>query len=92
MNNPRYTVIIQWSEEDEAYVASLPEWGCKTHGSTYSEAARNAEEALELLIESHDRKTQGELPQPRLFRYPGADVVDLKENATMKVAPVAKPA
>ena len=35
-------------------IASLPEWGefCHTHGDTYAEALKNAEEVLELLIES----------------------------------------
>ena len=86
MNMPRYTVIIQWSEEDRAFVVSLPEWGtgAHTHGSTYEEAAKNAREVLELLIESHDEKGQGPLPKPKKFHYPGADVVDLPEKKTLK--------
>jgi len=49
-----YIIVIQWSEEDECFVVSLPEWGdfCHTHGLTYQEALKNAEEVLELLIES----------------------------------------
>jgi len=79
MSKPKYAVIIQWSEEDQKYVVSLPEWGgCKTHGDTYEEAARNAEEVLELLVESHDESTEGPAPAPRLFHYPGSDVVELE--------------
>ncbi len=63
-----YTIIIQWSEEDNCYVVSLPEWGefCHTHGDTYEEALQNAQEVLELLIESalEDNET---LPKPNLF-------------------------
>src|SRR5438093_7862525 len=34
-----YSMVIQWSDEDEAYIVSLPEFGgCKTHGATYQEA------------------------------------------------------
>ena len=87
---PRYTVIIQWSEEDHAYVVSLPEWGpgAKTHGSTYEEAARNAREVLELLMQSEPGpRAPLALPEPRLFHYPGADVVDLPDNGPA----VAKP-
>jgi len=75
--NLRYTVIIQWSDEDRAYVVSLPEWGpgAKTHGSTYEEAARNAQEVLELLM--HDETV---VPEPQLFRYPGAVAVNLPEE------------
>ncbi|WP_013320245.1 type II toxin-antitoxin system HicB family antitoxin [Gloeothece verrucosa] len=49
-----YTIIIQWSDEDNCYVVSLPEWGqfCHTHGDTYQEALTNAQEVLDLLIES----------------------------------------
>jgi antitoxin HicB len=52
--NSRYTIIIQWSDEDQCYVVSLPEWGefCHTHGDTYAEALANAQEVLEMLIGS----------------------------------------
>ncbi len=77
----RYAVVIQWSEEDQAYVVSLPEWGgCKTHGRTYEEAARHAHEVLELLIETHAAGRKGALPSPKLFHYPGADVVNLPDD------------
>jgi len=66
--NSHYTVIIQWSDEDQCYVVSLPEWGdyCHTHGDTYEEALQNAREVLELLTEStlDEGKT---LPTPQLF-------------------------
>jgi antitoxin HicB len=66
-----YTIIIQWSEVDQCYVVSLPEWGdyCHTHGDTYEEALQNAREVLELLTESaiDDGKS---LPQPQLFGQP----------------------
>ena len=77
---PRYTVIIQWSDEDGCYVVSLPEWGqsCKTHGDTYEEAARNAREVLELLMEPEPAWAPAK-PEPRLFQYPGADVVNLPD-------------
>ena len=33
----KYSIVIQWSDLDEAYIASLPEWGefASTHGETY---------------------------------------------------------
>jgi antitoxin HicB len=65
-----YTIIIQWSDEDQCYVVSLPEWGefCHTHGDT-EEALKNAQEVLELLIES--ALAEGEpLPQPKTFKQP----------------------
>ena len=67
----RYSVIIQWSDEDQAYVVTLPEWGgCHTHGSTYEEAAKNAQEVLEMLIETEQREGN-ELPPAHGFMFPG---------------------
>ncbi|MEH1837353.1 MAG: type II toxin-antitoxin system HicB family antitoxin [Nostoc sp.] len=64
--NSRYTIIIQWSDEDECFVVSLPEWGefCHTHGETYEEAFKNAQEVLEMLIESSLADGQT-LPEPK---------------------------
>lgn len=67
--NSNYTIIIQWSEEDNCFIVSLPEWGeyCHTHGETYRDALKNAEEVLELLIESS--LEEGEpLPAIKTFR------------------------
>lgn len=62
----RYTILIQWSEEDNCFVASLPEWGrfCHNHGDTYEEALNNAQEVLELLIESSEEEGKA-LPEPQ---------------------------
>ncbi|MDJ0658115.1 MAG: type II toxin-antitoxin system HicB family antitoxin [Crocosphaera sp.] len=67
MNN-HYTIIIQWSNEDQCYVVTLPEWGefCHTHGDTYEEALKNAQEVLELLVESALEDNEI-LPKPQLF-------------------------
>src|SRR4051812_1540645 len=66
-----YSVIIQWSPEDRAYVVTLPEWGgCHTHGATYEEAAKNAQEVLEMLVET-EKKDRKALPPAHTFIYPG---------------------
>lgn len=55
-------------DEDHCFVVSLPEWGefCHTHGSTYEEAFKNAQEVLELLVES-TLKNGESLPKPQTF-------------------------
>ena len=60
----RYSILIQWSDEDQCYIVSLPEFGkyARTHGDTYEEAVRNAQEVLELLIEDNNN-----LPQPNIY-------------------------
>jgi len=50
--NSKYAVVIQWSDEDAAFVATVPSLpGCMTHGETYAEAATNADEAITLWLE-----------------------------------------
>lgn len=63
--NFHYTVLIQWSDEDRCFVVSIPEWGecCRTHGDTYEEALKNAQEVLELLIETCPEEGKP-LPEP----------------------------
>jgi antitoxin HicB len=61
-----YSMIIQWSERDQAFLVTVPELpGCKTHGDTYEEALKNALEVIELWIE--DAHAHGEaIPPPRI--------------------------
>ena len=45
----KYEVIIYWSEEDEAFVADVPELpGCSVHGPTQETALGNAQDAIRL--------------------------------------------
>jgi predicted RNase H-like HicB family nuclease len=62
VESAHYSFVIQWSDEDQAYVVSLPEWGdlMHTHGDTYEKALKSAIEVLELLIEG----AQADPPAP----------------------------
>ncbi len=67
----KYTIVIQWSEEDQCYIVLLPEFEdvmqpC-THGDTYEEALKNAQEVLELLIETSLEEGES-LPEPKIFK------------------------
>jgi predicted RNase H-like HicB family nuclease len=65
----RYSMLIQWSAEDEAYVVTFREFpGAHTHGASYEEAVKNGEDVLELLASAY--RTDGKrLPEPADFRY-----------------------
>ncbi len=40
----RYEVIIYWSEEDQSFIAEVPELsGCMADGASYGEALANVE-------------------------------------------------
>jgi predicted RNase H-like HicB family nuclease len=63
-----YSMLIEWSDKDQAYLVTLPEWADRvtmpaTHGHTYSEAVQHGQEVLKMLVDS--AKKSGEpLPQP----------------------------
>ena len=49
----KYEIIIFWSEEDNAYVAEVPELpGCMADGATYQEALVNAGQVIDEWIET----------------------------------------
>ena len=49
----RCETIIYWSEEDQVYLAEVPELpGCIAHGDSYESALANAKEAIQLWIDT----------------------------------------
>ena len=63
----KYRMLIEWSETDQVFVVTLPEFPCnRTHGATYEEAAKNGEEVLDLLIETFQADGRP-LPSPHYF-------------------------
>lgn len=61
----KYEVIIYWSEDDQAYIAEIPELpGCAADGVTYSDALKNVEVIIQEWIET--AKNQGrDIPKPK---------------------------
>lgn len=50
-NLKRYSMNIQWSDADQAYIVTVPELpGCRTHGDTYEEAVKQGQGAIESWI------------------------------------------
>ncbi len=49
----KYEIIIYWSKEDDVFVAEVPELpGCMAHGTTQDKALANANEAIQLWIDT----------------------------------------
>jgi predicted RNase H-like HicB family nuclease len=63
----RYSLVIEWSPEDGAFVVTVPDLpGCRTHGATYEEAVRQAQDAIDSWIDA--ARADGEpVPEPRTF-------------------------
>lgn len=46
-----YSMVIQWSDEDETFIVTLPEFeGLRTHGDTYEKAVRQGKDLIESCI------------------------------------------
>lgn len=62
---PKYKMIIYWSEDDQAYIAEVPELvGCMADGSSYQEAVINAEQIIAEWIENA-KKLGRNIPKPK---------------------------
>ena len=62
-----YSMNIQWSVEDEAYIVTVPELpGCITHGATYEEAIKQGQDAIESWIDAN-RAWGRPIPAPRML-------------------------
>ena len=61
----KYEIIIYWSNEDEAFIAEVPELpGCASDGKTHQEVLKNIEIVINEWIET--AKSMGRpVPQPR---------------------------
>ena len=61
----KYEVIIYWSEEDQAFIAEVPELaGCMADGATYQDAINNVEVIIQEWIETA-LSLGREIPTPR---------------------------
>ena len=68
---PHYSILIEWSPEDRAFVVTLPEWADRyqmpvADGATYEDALARGRNALENYIR-FAREDKVPLPQLRQF-------------------------
>ena len=61
----KYEIIIYWSEENQAFIAEVPELpGCAADGATYKEALTNIEVIIQEWIETA-KELGRPIPQPK---------------------------
>jgi predicted RNase H-like HicB family nuclease len=61
----KYEIIIYWSNEDQVFVAEVPELpGCMAHGDSQQAALANANEAIRLWIETAEEFGDN-VPEPK---------------------------
>lgn len=61
----KYEIIIFWSNDDNCYIATMPELeGCSAWGNTYEEALTEAKTAINGWIEAA-KEFNNPIPEPR---------------------------
>lgn len=68
----RYSMTIQWSDEDQLFLVTIPEFSSLvlmpcTHGGTREEAIKNGEEVIEMYLEAWRVEDQP-IPEPRTLQ------------------------
>ena len=63
IKDTKYSFEIRWSDKDNAYISSVPEFKLFAHGSTPEEALAQAKVVLDIYIEDY-KEAQDELPEP----------------------------
>jgi predicted RNase H-like HicB family nuclease len=64
----KYEVIIYWSDEDQVFIAEVPELpGCMAHGSSQEESLASANQAIQLWIDTA-REVGRPVPEPKGHR------------------------
>jgi predicted RNase H-like HicB family nuclease len=61
----KYEIIIYWSNDDNLFIAEVPELaGCKADGNSYAEALQNAEIIINEWIETANSLGRS-IPEPK---------------------------
>jgi len=61
----KYEIIIYWSDEDEAYIAEVPELpGCMADGKTHDEVLENVTQVIKEWMETA-KELGREIPKPK---------------------------
>ncbi len=65
MNKYRYEVIIYWSDDDQSFIAEVPELaGCMADGESYEEAIDNVKIIIDEWIETA-KELNRPIPEPK---------------------------
>ncbi|EDN65406.1 protein of unknown function UPF0150 [Beggiatoa sp. PS] len=61
----KYEIILYWSQEDEAFIAEVPELpGCMADGETYRDALKNVEVIIQEWIDTATELGR-KIPKPK---------------------------
>ena len=68
----RYSMTIQWSDEDSLFLVTIPEFADRvvmpcTHGKTREEAITNGEDVIEMYLEAWQAEGNS-IPKPKTLQ------------------------
>ena len=64
----RYSMVIAWSDDDQAFIVTVPELpGCVAHGATYEEAVATGHQVIAGFVEAL-RAWGDPVPAPRTLQ------------------------
>ena len=68
----RYSMTIQWSEEDQLFLVTIPEFAGRvlmpcTYGKTREEALQNGEEVIDMYLEAWQAEGDS-IPEPSVLQ------------------------
>ena len=68
----RYSIIVQWSDEDQLFLVTIPEFADRvvmpcTHCKTREEAIHSGEEVIEMYLEAWEAEGES-IPEPRTLQ------------------------
>lgn len=68
----RYSMTIQWSDEDSLFLVTVPEFADRmmmpcTHGKTREEAITNGEDVIEMYLEAWQAEGES-IPEPKTLQ------------------------
>lgn len=73
MNTSRYSIVISYSEQDQGFLADIPDLQhCTAFGHTHREALEELERALAAWLQAA-RREKKPIPEPRLG-FAGAEM------------------
>ena len=79
-NVRRYAMVIEWSNKDQLFLVSIPDFpGAHTHGRTRAEAAEMGEEVIALLLNG---ETNPPAARFTAMDYPIRPEADVRDFAT----------
>ena len=86
----RYRIVIEWSREDQAFVARVPALPrCAAHGETAEQAAREAQQAADLMIDVLRAAGKPAPPEDAVADYSGQLRLRLPRSLHERVSQLA---